>query len=167
MNEDKKIIKIILTFLCSGALLFFACNFKSFEPSLIDAPTTIRKDGELEFVRSNGTVLASIDIEIADTPKTLTKGLMGRNSLDDTQGMLFVFEHIKPQRFNMQNTLVSLDIIFLEKEGCVVNIAEFAEPMSGQIYRSEGSIKYAVEVRAGFAKRFKIEQGTCIRWQRQ
>jgi uncharacterized membrane protein (UPF0127 family) len=48
-----------------------------------------------------------------------------------------------------------------------VNIAEFAEPMSDRIYASEGSIKYAVEVRAGFSKRFKIQQGTCIRWQRK
>ncbi len=145
----------------------FACNFIGFEPSLIDATKTIRKDGELEFVRSDGTVLASIDIEIADTSETLTKGLMGRSSLDYTQGMLFIFANIKPQKFRMQNTLVSLDIIFLQKKGCVVKIAEFAEPMSDRIYTSERSIKYVVEVRAGFAKRFKIEQGTCIRWQRQ
>ena len=119
--------------LCFGVLLSFACNFRGFEPSPIDATTTIRKDGEL----------------------------------DDTQGMLFIFENIKPQKFKMQNTLVSLDIIFLEKSGCVLNIAEFAEPMSDRIYASEGSIKYAVEVRAGFSKRFKIKKGTCIRWQRQ
>lgn len=153
--------------LCFGVLLSFACNFRGFEPSPIDATTTIRKDGELEFVRSDGTILASIDIEIANTPLTLAKGLMGRSSLDDTQGMLFIFENIKPQKFKMQNTLVSLDIIFLEKSGCVLNIAEFAEPMSDRIYASEGSIKYAVEVRAGFSKRFKIKKGTCIRWQRQ
>lgn len=153
--------------LCFATFLFFACNFKGYEPSPIDAPTAIRKDGELKFLRSDGTVLASIDIEIADTPRALAKGLMGRNSLDDTQGMLFIFEKIKPQKFNMQNTMVSLDIIFLEKSGCVVNIAEFAVPMSDQIYASGESIKYAVEVRAGFAKRFKIVQGACIRWQRK
>jgi uncharacterized membrane protein (UPF0127 family) len=67
----------------------------------------------------------------------------------------------------MLNTLVPLDIIFIKTSGCVVNIAEFAEPMSDRIYASEGSIKYAVEVRAGFSKRFKIQQGTCIRWQRK
>ncbi len=161
------IFNIFLASLCSGFLLFISCNFRGFEPSLVDTTKTIRKDGELEFVGSDGSVLASIDIEIADTPRTLAKGLMGRGSLDDTQGMLFIFAKIKPKKFKMLNTLVPLDIIFIKTSGCVVNIAEFTAPMSERVYASEKPIKYAVEVRAGFAKRFKIEKGTCIRWRRE
>jgi uncharacterized membrane protein (UPF0127 family) len=127
----------------------------------------MRIDGILEFVRFDDSVVSSINIEIADTPETQIKGLMGRSTIDHTQGMLFVFESVKPQIFLMKNTPISLDIIFVGKNGCVINIAENTTPMSDKIYRSQGPIKYVVEVRAGFAKYFKIEKGVCIRWRRQ
>ena len=127
----------------------------------------MRIDGTLEFVRFDDSVVSSIFIEIADTPETQIKGLMGRRSIDPTHGMLFVFETVKPQIFLMKNTPMSLDIIFVGENGCVVNIAEGTTPMSDKIYRSQGPIKYVVEVRAGFARYFKIEKGVCIRWRRQ
>ena len=66
----------------------------------------------------------------------------------------------------MKNTSVPLDIIFVGEGGCIVNIAESTTPMSGKDYWSSGPIKYVVEVRAGFSKRFKIDTSTCIRWRR-
>ncbi len=161
------IIYMILTFLLTGVMLFFACNFRGIDSSSVNATSTIRKDGELDFVSPDGSILASIDIEVADTPETQAKGLMARSSLDYTKGMLFVFEKLKPQKFRMQNTLISLDIIFIGGKGCVVNISEFTTPMSDSKYRSAGPIKYTVEVRAGFAKRFQIKVGTCMRWRRE
>ena len=127
----------------------------------------MQTDGTLEFVRFDGSVASSIKIEIADTPETQIKGLMWRRSMDHTQGMLFVFERVKPQIFLMKNTPISLDIIFVGKNGCVINMAENTIPMSDKIYKSQGPIKYVVEVKAGFAKNFKIEKGTCIRWRRE
>ena len=92
---------------------------------------------------------------------------MGRRALDDSIGMLFLFEHIEPQKFWMKNTPVPLDIIFVGEDGCIVNIVESTTPMSNQIYESGGPVKYVVEVRAGFAKRYKIDSNTCIQWQRR
>lgn len=126
----------------------------------------MRIDGILEFVRFDDSVVSSIFIEIADTPETQIKGLMWRRSIDPTHGMLFVFESVKPQKFLMKNTPISLDIIFVGENGCVVNIAEGTTPMSDKIYRSQGPIKYVVEVRAGFTKHFKIDKGVCIKWRR-
>lgn len=133
-------------------------------PAHTDIP--IRIDGVLEFVRFDDTVVTSINIEIADTPETQMKGLMGRRSIGYTHGMLFVFETVKPQNFLMKNTQISLDIIFVGENECVVNIAESTTPMSDKIYRSEGPVKYVVEVKAGFAKYFKIDKRICIRWRR-
>jgi uncharacterized membrane protein (UPF0127 family) len=126
----------------------------------------MRIDGTLEFVRFDDSVVSSIFIEIADTPETQIKGLMGRRSMDHTHGMLFVFETVKPQIFLMKNTPMSLDIIFVGENGCVINIAENTTPMSDKIYRSQGPIKYVVEVTAGFVKHFKIDKGICIKWWR-
>ena len=127
---------------------------------------SIRKDGTLDFAHLDGPIKASIAIEIADTPETQMKGLMGRNILDDNSGMLFVFDRQEPQKFWMKNTPVSLDIIFAGGDGCIVNIVESTTPMSNQRYGSKGPVKYVVEVPAGFAKRFQLDTDTCIRWKR-
>ena len=149
-----------------GTVLFCACSLRlpEFYPLQEDSP--MRIDGKLDFVRMDDSIVASINIEIADTPETQIKGLMGRTELAYTEGMLFVFERVKPQIFLMKNTPISLDIIFIGKDGCMVNIAESTKPMSDKIYRSKGAIKYVVEVKAGFAKYFKIEKGTCMKWRR-
>ena len=154
-------------FLFLGTLLCSACSPRHPISSPARTAPSMRIDGTLEFVRFDDSVVSSIFIEIADTPETQIKGLMWRRSIDFTQGMLFVFENVKPQIFLMKNTPMSLDIIFVGGNGCVVNIAESTTPMSDKIYKSRGPIKYVVEVRAGFAKHFKIEKGVCIRWWRQ
>ena len=127
---------------------------------------SIRVDGTLDFVQPDGSIAASIFIEIADTPETQIKGLMGRHALADTQGMLFVFESLKPRKFWMKDTPVSLDIIFVGEDECVVDIAESTSPMSDQRVTSGEPVKYVVEVGAGFAERFNIDKDICIQWRR-
>jgi len=153
-------------FLFLGTMLCFACGPRQILSFPARTGPPMRIDGILEFVHFDDSVVLSINIEIADTPETQMKGLMGRRSMDYTQGMLFVFDSVKPQIFLMKHTPMSLDIIFVGENGCVINIAESTTPLSDKIYRSQGPIKYVVEVKAGFAKYFKIEKGVCIRWQR-
>lgn len=154
-------------FLFLGTVLYSACNPRHLVSLSARTDTPMRIDGILEFVRVDDSVISSITIEIADTPETQIKGLMERRSIDYTQGMLFVFDRVKPQIFLMKNTPISLDIIFVGENACVINIAENTTPMSDKIYKSRGPIKYVVEVKAGFAKYFKIEKGVYIRWRRQ
>ncbi|MGA8180077.1 MAG: DUF192 domain-containing protein [Desulfobacterales bacterium] len=157
----------VLLVLFLAMILFVACtshylkNQNRSSPPFYDHPT-----GILDFLQSDGSVKTSITVEIADTTETQMKGLMGRSDLSIKKGMLFVFQQLKPRRFWMKNTPISLDIIFIGGDGCIVNIAESTTPMSEKHYRSDGPIKYVVEVRAGFAKRFKIDSSTCIRWRR-
>ena len=159
--------RMIWIFLFLGTLVCSACSPRHTVSLSPRTDTPMRIDGILEFVRFDDSVISSINIEIADTPETQIKGLMWRRSLDPAHGMLFVFESVKPKIFIMKNTLISLDIIFVGENGCVVNIAEGTTPMSDKIYKSQGPIKYVVEVKAGFAKHFKIEKGVCMRWRRQ
>jgi uncharacterized protein len=143
-----------------------ACGHHSHDLQSMPPTDSIRVDGALDFVQLDGSVTASIFIEIADTPETQMKGLMGRHPLTDTQGMLFVFESLKPRKFWMKNTSIPLDIIFVGSDGWVVHIAESTPPMSNRRVTSGEPVKYVVEVGAGFAKRFKIDADTCIRWRR-
>ncbi len=57
----------------------------------------VRGNGELQFLRQNGSIAVSITIDIADTPEARIKGLMERWSLPDLHGMLFIFDQPEVQ----------------------------------------------------------------------
>ncbi len=105
-------------------------------------------------------------IEIAETPETRARGLMERRGLDDTAGMLFIYDTTGDRTFWMRNTPTSLDIIFVSEDKRVVNIAKHTQPMSDTNYYSKGPARYVVEARAGFTDRHGIKEGTQVRWQR-
>jgi uncharacterized protein len=130
-----------------------------------DAQKSAQSDGELRFLRQDGSVAVSITIEIADTPEARIKGLMERWFLPDLHGMLFIFDHPEVQRFWMHNTPLSLDMIFVDQNRRILNIAESTTPMSKQTYGSRGPAQYVVEVKAGFSKRHGIEEGMSIEWK--
>ena len=130
---------------------------------LIGCKISIRQDGKLSFLQPDGSVITSINIEIAETPGSREKGLMDRGLSDFKNGMLFVFQDVEPRTFWMRNTPTSLDIIFVAEDLRIVNIAQNTTPMSDQLYSSEFPAKYVVEVKAGFTERYGLKKGNKIR----
>jgi uncharacterized membrane protein (UPF0127 family) len=130
-----------------------------------EAQKTSPGDGELQFLRQDGSIAVSITIEIGDTPEARIKGLMERWFLPELHGMLFIFDHPEVQRFWMHNTPLSLDMIFVDQNRRILNIAESTMPMSDQTYASRGPAQYVVEVKAGFSRRHGIQEGMSIRWK--
>jgi len=125
------------------------------------------KQGELTFISAKNTFLATIDIEIADTPEKRSLGMMYRNALGERQGMLFVFPKEEYLSFWMKNTPVSLDMIFVSARNEVVTIHEKTTPYSPQSYTSTKPAQFVVEVNAGFAQSHGISVGDKVRWQRR
>ncbi len=114
-------------------------------------------------------------VEIADTPEKRARGLMGRTSVPEGTGMLFLFEGEQPLSFWMKNTLVPLDIFFFTQSGEFVSMTtmepcnpEPARPTgTGEVegcpgYPSRGPAYYALEVRAGFALDRGVGEGWSI-----
>jgi uncharacterized membrane protein (UPF0127 family) len=159
MTWPRAFMSVVTLFMLLGG--FSAPGDKAFAGS----PKTVQGDGELQFLRQNGSTVVSITIEIADTPEARIKGLMERWFLPDLHGMLFVFDFTEAQRFWMHNTPLSLDMIFVDENRLILNIAESTTPMSKQTYSSRGPAKYVVEVKAGFSRRHGIEEGMSIRWK--
>ena len=150
----------------AGLLFLLGCSAGNdhFLYWMTDVPT--RNDASLTFFRQEGSEIVSIFVEIAESPESVAKGLMGRRSLDSKSGMLFLFRKAEPRAFWMRNTPLPLDIIFVGENGCVSNIARRTKPMSDRTYLSKGPVRFVVEVRAGFCEQYGITQGTCIRWKR-
>lgn len=98
-------------------------------------------------------------IEVADTPKQREVGLMYRRSLAPDHGMLFDFGRPQEVSMWMQNTYVSLDMVFVGEDARVTRIAESTEPLSTRIIPSEGPARYVVELLAGSAKRIGLKPG--------
>ena len=96
---------------------------------------------------------------MAPTEKEREKGLMYRKYLPDGQGMLFDFSPAQPVSMWMKNTVISLDMIFIDSDGRVLRIAENTEPLSTRTISSGGLAKGVLEVIAGTARKYGIAPG--------
>lgn len=148
-------------------LLLAACEPESPRPSAEENEVTIpfRKDGTLEFI-SDGAVLATLDIEIAETDSARTRGLMQRGSLPEQSGMLFVFEREEPQGFWMANTPLALDLFFASADSEIVSIAKYTRPFSPRTIESRVPARFVIETPAGFADTHGITESDRVRWHR-
>jgi len=124
------------------------------------------KEGELSFTNPKGDFIAQIDIEIADNDERRTTGLMFRDKMDESKGMLFIFSTEEPQSFWMKNTIIPLDIIYVNSKMEIVKIQKNAEPFSEKSLPSIKPAQYVVEVNAGFCEKFSVKEGDKIVWRR-
>lgn len=127
---------------------------------------TFQKEGTLEFIDESGEVIAGIDIEIAADDLERERGLMWRRNMEPDQGMLFIMDRSEPQSFWMLNTYLALDIIFVDAERKIVNIASNTKPQSLDPVRSTGPAKYVVEVLGGYCAEKGVEAGDSIAFER-
>jgi len=112
-----------------------------------------------------GGSLQKISVEIADTPEERAAGLMHREFLAEDMGMLFVFEEQKEQSFWMKNTLMPLDMIFVDENFEIVDVKENVQPCEADpcpSYHSNAPAKYVIEVNGGFAEKNVILVGQLV-----
>lgn len=122
-----------------------------------------KKQGELEFVSAKDKkIIKKIDIEIADNDAKRQQGLMYRKTMEETQGMLFVFLASELQSFWMKNTVLSLDIMFVNENKEIVKIHKSTKPFSEQSLPSDKKSMYVVEVIAGFSDKYGVKEGDKI-----
>jgi uncharacterized protein len=98
-------------------------------------------------------------VQVALSPKEHEIGLMFRKQMPKSEGMLFVFPQPKEARFWMQNTPLSLDLIFIRADGSIANIAAKARPMSTSVIPSLGRVIAVLEVNGGLSAKLGIVAG--------
>ena len=112
----------------------------------------------VDLVSGNGTLLR-IDVEIADTPGEREHGLMERTTLPQYAGMIFIFNDDEPRYFYMKNTLIPLDMIFIDSNLTIIDIHENATPLCEDIIASSGPCRYVLEVNGGLCASDGIDIG--------
>lgn len=119
-----------------------------------------------QVVLSNGF---EITLELAMTPEELAQGLMFRPGLPGDRGMLLVFNEERLPSIWMMNTLVALDLVYLDSTGTVVDIITDAQPCPGEPcprFTPKQPAKAVLEIPAGTAKRHQIAEGEVLDFAR-
>ncbi len=106
---------------------------------------------------------AHFTVEIADTVEERAKGLMFRENLPRSAGMLFVYDRARPVQFWMKNTPIPLDMVFVDEQGVVTNVHANAVPMDETPIDGGDDVKLVLEINGGLAKRLGIAPGTVLR----
>ncbi len=105
-------------------------------------------------------------LEVADTPETRSRGLMFQEELAENQAMLFVFPETGIYEFWMKNTLIPLDIIWLDSEKKVIFVEHNAHPCRKEecpLFGPKLPSKYVLEIQGGLAEKINIEIGDKVK----
>lgn len=138
-----------------AALLFAACTGGRGAPP--DAPAPAASGPRV--VLPSGAVFS---LEVARTPEQVAQGLMFRESLAPSAGMVFLFDAPELRSFWMKNCHFALDMVFTRKDGTVVDVLEGVPPCPADpcpSYPSRAPADTVVELTAGEAKRHGIVRG--------
>jgi hypothetical protein len=101
-------------------------------------------------------------VEVADTDAKREKGLMFRKELPDDRGMLFLFDEDGEHTFWMKNTLIPLDLVFVDSDGRITGIVERARPLTLEP-RSGGPSRMVLEVPGGWVAARGVRPGDRLR----
>jgi uncharacterized membrane protein (UPF0127 family) len=156
---------IILSAILTVSLLS-SCKDDETEAPIETEEITFTKEGEATLLKPNGDTIQQIDIEIADNSYERQTGLMYRESMEDDQGMLFIYDNEAPRAFYMKNTYIPLDIIYFASDSTAVSFQKNAQPQDETSLPSGEPAQFVLELNAGLADDWNIEVGDKIDFER-
>lgn len=111
-----------------------------------------------------GKELTTIRVEIADETDEQRYGLMFRESLPANAGMLFIYEPPYPATMWMKNTLIPLDMVFIDHLKQVVHIHANAEPHSLTPIGARQDVWAVLELNGGAVEKLGLRKGDRLRY---
>lgn len=106
---------------------------------------------------------ARFSVEVADDGAERARGLMFRESLPRSSGMLFVYPKAQQVTFWMKNTLIPLDMIFIDDSGTAIRVHHRARPGDLTAIPGGGEVRAVLEINGGLAEAMGIAPGTRLR----
>lgn len=141
--------------------LFFIVTLIGLDPTCLAEPNN-SLTGTIYFDTNKPT----LRVEIAANQKQREVGLMFRTNLAADQGMLFVFEEKSILNIWMKNTLIPLDVIFIDSTGKIISTLKNLPPckqLNCPIYHSDAPASFMLEVNTGFIDQNQIKPGQILK----
>ena len=124
----------------------------------------LKKWGEgVVTIQMTETENAEFRVVIAESNKERRQGLMHIDFMEENEGMLFIFNPPRKVSMWMRNTPMTLDMIFINKEGEIITIENSATPYSTKGIPSNGSIKWVLEINGGLSEHLNIKTGDSVK----
>ncbi len=121
-------------------------------------PTAVAAESSTKIVIPLQVSGHSLIVEVAHTVTTRAQGLMHRDTLAESSGMLFVFPRVGRYSMWMLNTHIPLSVAYIDKKGFIFNIFDMV-PHTTTAHSSVGLAKYALEMNQGWFTENQIEVG--------
>jgi uncharacterized membrane protein (UPF0127 family) len=102
-------------------------------------------------------------VEVADDNAERAKGLMFREQMPLSEGMLFVYDSPRRPSFWMKNTLIPLDMIFADASGTVTRVHANAIPGDLSPVDGGNGVMFVLEINGGLAGKLGIAPGAVLR----
>ena len=106
---------------------------------------------------------ARFNVEIADEPAEQAQGLMNRPQMGMSSGMYFIYPGPRRVSFWMRNTLIPLDMLFIDASGVVQRIHSNAVPLDETPIDGGEDVLTVLEINGGLAARLGITPGSRVR----
>jgi YVTN family beta-propeller protein len=176
-----------IAFTADGGDLLYVSNMRGNEVSIIDTTTNtitttiaagnkgsnhmimrkpavdiVKDEGVNNNSNNNSSFIARVFVEVPDDVDEHRRGLMFRQHLPWNSGMLFAYNSEEPRSFWMKNTLIPLDMIFVDDNSEIIDIKENVPPCEQDpcpSYPSKEPAQYVLEVNAGFAQQNRVQIG--------
>ncbi|MDM9644542.1 DUF192 domain-containing protein [Rhizobium sp. S163] len=133
--------------------LFFMLALPTF------AQSVVKFDKEPLVIETTAGQKYNFTVEIADTNEQRQRGLMYRQDMAADAGMIFDFGASKRVQMWMENTVLPLDMLFVDRAGIVRGVKQNAVPYSRDIIDSVSPVKYVIELNAGAAAKLGLKAG--------
>ena len=156
-----------LAYFSFGLLMILtSCKTES-KQELKTETISFTKEGQLTISqKETGKSLAQLDIEIADSEYETQTGLMYRESMKNSQGMLFIFDDVTEHSFYMKNTQFSLDIIYIDENLKIASFQKNTVPFNETGLPSGVPIQYVLEINGGLSDTWGLQVGDSIQYTR-
>ena len=132
---------------------------------------SVNKSDETEALTAkNLTIITGADehifaVEHAQTYQQKQQGLMHREHLDEMAGMIFIYQQPRLISMWMKNTLIPLDMIFIDEQGIIRTIRKNTVPHSLESISSEVPVVAVLEINGGMSEKLNINKGDRVSYE--
>ncbi|MEM9332645.1 MAG: DUF192 domain-containing protein [Pseudomonadota bacterium] len=149
--------RLFVSMLVLGCLAVSGAILSTAHAELKADPNAVLPTETLAVTTSAGEF--TFTIEVADEDAERQQGLMFRETMLPTHGMLFEFQKTQVIYMWMENTVLSLDMIFIRPDGSVARIEENTKPYSRRVISSGEPVSHVLELNAGMSRLIGLKRG--------